>query len=131
VVTGPTGSGKTTLTRNALQDLMKLQGGYYIRGSFDIRQHPDPYRAFIVAFTDYTQQVIGRGPEQIRKLQNAILRTCESSETNVLTEIIPSLTAIIEYKDTLGNEVLSKQGSSLPNDAIQRFILHFKNLSMQ
>jgi Cdc6-like AAA superfamily ATPase len=53
LVTGPTGSGKTKLTQYVLQEETRQQGGYFIRGTFDVLQHPDSYRTYSAAFTDF------------------------------------------------------------------------------
>jgi hypothetical protein len=52
LVTGPTESGKTKLIQYVLQEETRQQGGYFIRGTFDVLQHPDPYRTYR-AFTDF------------------------------------------------------------------------------
>jgi hypothetical protein len=78
IVTGPTGSGTTTLIRHVFQNvLFGRQGpdsernastttpipdggtnkdGYLISGTFDRLQHPDPYRAYCMALTDFAHQ---------------------------------------------------------------------------
>jgi predicted ATPase len=98
LVTGPTGAGKTKLVQYSLQDLVRQRGGYYIRGKFDMLQHPDPYQAYVSAFTDFTFQVLQRGPDQVRAMRDAIHEAC-STETCVLVQMIPALSAIINFQD--------------------------------
>jgi Cdc6-like AAA superfamily ATPase len=103
IVTGPTGAGKTKLLQEALQERVgKLEhrnsnSGYYIRGTFDVLQHPDPYRAFILALTDFTTQVLVRSRETsniVVPLRQAILNAC-GDDIQVLIQMIPLLSAVL------------------------------------
>jgi predicted ATPase len=97
LVTGPTGSGKTHLLQTALRGLAQASGGFYIRGKFDMLQHPDPYCVFSTAFTDWAQQVMQRGPATIRHYRDAI-RAEGGSETCLLLTMIPALREILCYR---------------------------------
>jgi predicted ATPase len=138
LVTGPTGSGKTKLIQYALQEKTRKQGGYFIRGKFDVLQHPDPYRTYSTAFTDFTYQVVQRGPDVVRAMRDAIRTAC-GGETCVLVQMIPALSAILCYHDDdRANGITATQGDvptsnsfgkpSHPNsdDIIQRFVFVFQ-----
>ena len=96
LVTGPTGSGKTHLLQAALREPYE---GFYIRGKFDMLQHPDPYRVFTTAFSDWTQQVVARGPDLCRHMRDAIRDAC-GTETCLLVRMIPALMSILCFSDS-------------------------------
>jgi predicted ATPase len=134
LVTGPTGSGKSHLVLHALQGILR-ESGYLIRGYWDQLRHPEPYQAYVTAFSDFTIQILEQqGPDKIRALRNNIQEAC-GTESGVLLEMIPALHAILDYPDEdSGNGALrskafyhslpsySKQGDS----AIQRFVFVFR-----
>jgi predicted ATPase len=169
IVTGPIGSGKTTLIQHVFQNLlfhqprrpddsviststtspMKVNGGsectdgFLIRGTFDRLQHSDPYRAYCMALTDFTHQVIQRGSDTIQTMQHAIRDACQN-ETPVLIQMIPALSAIIDYsspdsakdnaiegellkaKHMVSNPLPSNSPVVVAEDAIQRFVFVFQ-----
>ena len=116
IVTGPTGSGKTTLMQSVLQELVMVvpstpppaaaaalqqqqHSHYFIRGAFDRMQHPDPYRAYILALTDFTSQFLARGLEsstQAVAMRQAIRDTC-GDDIQVLIQMIPTLSAMMVH----------------------------------
>lgn len=157
IVTGPTGSGKTKLLQAAFEDLVVVKSkyhsnnGYYIRGTFDLLRHPDPYRVFTLALTDFTSQVLARStntPDILFSMRHAIMDAC-GDEVHVLIQMIPSLSAIIsnaqiklpgETSDGIDNitsarsllpatAAIDTNPSSPPvqqDDATQRFVFVFQ-----
>ncbi len=57
LLSGPSGSGKTHLVTSTLQSLLEHEGGMLLIGSFDVLERPEPYRAFVQAFTEFANQV--------------------------------------------------------------------------
>jgi predicted ATPase len=99
LVTGPTGSGKSHVVRHALLGIIRETSGYFIRGYWDRLQHPDPYQAYVTAFSDFTAQMLQqRKPGKIRTLRDMIQESC-GTESGVLLEMIPALRVIMDYPD--------------------------------
>jgi predicted ATPase len=99
IVTGPIGSGKSQLIQFALKDqVCQVQGGYYIYAKFDLLQHADPHRPFVVAWTEFAEEVVRRGPGSIRTMRDTVMASCQS-ETSALLAMIPALRDILEYPD--------------------------------
>jgi len=96
LITGPAGVGKTSLA-TTLKLPVEKDGGYFLRGNFDFLQRPEPYTAFVAAFTEFTNLVIARGKEAIKKTKLAI-QSALREEMDVLVGMIPSLERIMERK---------------------------------
>jgi hypothetical protein len=59
IVTGPIGSGTSQVIHYALNDeICQERGGYYVHVKFDMRQHADPHRPFVVAWTAFAEEVV-------------------------------------------------------------------------
>lgn len=119
LVTGPTGTGKTRLVKHALQKRVQDQGGYFLRGKFDQLCRPEPYRGLVSAFTEFTSQVVERGPEAVDAVRFAI-RKAVGDECCVLVSMIPALARIF------GIDQSQCKNSSKADDAIQRFVFAFR-----
>jgi predicted ATPase len=93
-----------------LQDRVVADGGYFITGKFDQLRRPEPYRAFVMAFSDFTAQVEWRGSEVVVDTRRR-MREALGDEISVLTSMIPALQRIIvaesehSYMAT-GNDVM-------------------------
>jgi predicted ATPase len=118
LVTGPIGTGKTRLVKHALQQRVQDQGGYYLRGKFDQLRRPEPYRGFVSAFTEFTSQVVERGPEAVTAMSEAIYNAV-GDECCVLISMIPALERILGDRKCDSNY-------SKADDAIQRFVFVFR-----
>jgi hypothetical protein len=90
LITGAPGTGKSTLARCALRDRVVADGGYFISGKFDQLRRPEPYRALVSAFSEFTNQVVERGMEEIIEIRRRI-REAVGDESYVLTSMIPAL----------------------------------------
>jgi ABC-type glutathione transport system ATPase component len=90
LVSGEAGSGKTTVA-TSLKDTVDMDGGYFATGRFDAMSM-EPYAAFAMAFTDFTNQVVEQG--QVQAIKAAIHSTVKS-ETALLTNMVPALEMII------------------------------------
>jgi predicted ATPase len=86
----------------------------------------------------FTYQVVQRGPDVVRAMRDAIRTAC-GSETRVLVQMIPALSAILCYHDddrangttATQGDVLTSNSSGKPSypkndDAIQRFVFVFQ-----
>lgn len=118
LVKGPVGAGKSWLVKNAFQQRVKDQGGYFLRGKFDQLRRPEPYRGFVSAFNDFTNQVIERGPEAVDAMRLAIYKAI-GDECCVLISMIPALERILGDRKDRSNE-------SKIDDGIQRFVFVFR-----
>jgi predicted ATPase len=118
LITGAAGTGKSTLAKYALRDRVVADGGYFISGKFDQLRRPEPYRALVSAFSEFTNQVIERGLEEILDVRHRI-REAVGDESYVLTSMIPALQEILDIK-TEHSYVAATDG------AIQHFVFVFR-----
>jgi predicted ATPase len=117
LISGPNGSGKTHLAktlRHAVQD----DGGIFLIGKFDQLQRPEPYRACVIAFTEFATMIEQEGQDRLARLQHSILEAVGEG-ADALTEMIPALKRVIGHQD---------RTSSLKNgaEAMDRFVLVFR-----
>ena len=117
LIHGPSGVGKTRLAKS-LQPLLSKNEGYFILGKFDQLRRAAPYPAFVHAFTDFTQQVKDRGPEEIESVRQAIVNAI-GAETSVLTGMIPALEQVLGSPESNNERVNT-------GDALQRFVVVFR-----
>ena len=121
LLTGPEGAGKTFLANRVLKDLVKQQGGYFIRGKFDFLRRPVPYAAFVAAINDFTNMVIARGGEATDQIRVAIMQNIDNEEeTGVLIRMIPSLERILGRID-------KSSGAKEATGTQQRFVFVFQS----
>lgn len=111
VVSGLSGTGKSALTRAALEPLVKERNGYYLQGKFDQLQHSEPYAPFVNAMNDYVYYVLQEQEYQneyehitslscLETLQTEILSALSPEGCSVLLQMIPSLSHILHiHKD--------------------------------
>ena len=127
VVTGPTGCGKTTLLQEALPSSLAPphpdhHDPFVIRGAFQVLSHPDPYRAYIMAMTDFSCQVRTRSCHQdnnnnnnessmIGSMRQAVKDAC-GDEIQVLLQMIPSLSVIVNATGSTNNSSTNSTDTS-------------------
>jgi len=118
LVTGASGSGKTRLVKHTLQKRVRDAGGYFLVGKFDQLQRPEPYRGFVAAFTEFTSQVVKRGPEAVKAMRESI-EDVVGDDCCVLTSMIPALGRILGDHE-------NDSSKARADDAIQRFVFAFR-----
>jgi histidine kinase len=116
-ISGPSGSGKSRLARS-LQDSVTNSGGYFLTGKFDFLEHPEPYKALVWAFSEFTSQVMDRGSDEVEFMRNSILAAL-GEDICVLTSMIPSLELI------LGTSSAKQSSGPKANEAMNRFLFLF------
>ena len=89
MVTGFSGVGKTAVV-NEVQKPIIRQRGYFIRGKFDQFQRNLPFRAFVMAFQDLAEQVLGESESRIQIWKETIAAAIDP-HAQVLIEVIPAL----------------------------------------
>jgi predicted ATPase len=116
LIQGPSGSGKTRLA-TTLRDTLKQDGGICLVGKFDQMQRPEPYSAFVAAFTDFATIIEHDG--RLCHFRHSILEAVGEG-ADALTEMIPALERVIGYQD--------RTTSSLKNgaEAMNRFVFVFR-----
>jgi predicted ATPase len=115
LISGPSGSGKSTLAMS-LRNRVEMEGGFFLRGKFNQFQSPSPYEAFVLAMTDFTQQLERR--DKISEMRSR-LETSIQFEMNILTNTIPALKALIGDQ----NQIVPKG-----EKAMIRFMFAFRTL---
>jgi predicted ATPase len=109
LLSGPSGSGKTHLVTSTLNPILQQEDGMLLTGSFDMLQRPEPYRAFVQAFTEFANQVFvtkktttttrtgdeeTTADETIEAARRAILEAVGEG-ASVLTSMIPALERVL------------------------------------
>lgn len=117
LISGPSGSGKTHLAKT-LQHTVQEDGGMFLLGKFDQLQRPEPYRAFVTAFTEFATIIDHEGQEKLSTLQRSILEAVGAG-AGALTDMIPALERVIGPQD---------RTSALKNgaEAMTHFVLVFR-----
>ncbi|MCP4687618.1 MAG: AAA family ATPase, partial [Desulfobacterales bacterium] len=92
--TGPAGIGKTALIRE-LYTPITTQKGFFLSGKFDQLNKGLAYTALADALKDFVHQCLGRDPETMEVLKNAVL-TSVGEFGQVLTDMAP------EFRDLIG-----------------------------
>lgn len=93
LVAGQAGTGKSTLVRQVFSP-NTMNCGYFIAGKFDQMHRSEPYSAFVFAFNELCELILGQDTDSIKAIRNEIV-TAIGSQGVVLTELIPRLTSII------------------------------------
>ena len=122
LVTGAAGSGQAETVRQGLARTVRDDdGGYLLRGAFDVLQHPQPYAAFTAAFQDLVDAVRHNDDSSrrraIRRDMQSVLRTA----AHTLAEIFPSLLELLKKEaadeEAQPIEAASGNGDNDNNDA--------------
>ncbi|WP_017306697.1 AAA family ATPase [Spirulina subsalsa] len=93
LVAGFSGIGKTTVINEVHKPIVK-QRGYFIKGKFDQFNRNIPLFAFVQAFRDLMEQLLGEPDLQLTNWKNKILMALGES-AQVIIEVIPELAQII------------------------------------
>ena len=97
LISGPSGTGKSALG-NSMKKHVEADGGIFVSGKFDRLQRPEPYTAFVAAFTKFVHLQLERGEEDTAALKIKIKDAVES-EAHILTDLIPALEQIMGAQD--------------------------------
>ncbi len=93
LLSGYSGVGKSALIHEIHKPLSK-KAGFYIEGKFDLLQKNIPYRAVILAFTDFVNLILKEDDEKLNYWKNLIQKSVGNIGA-VLTNLIPELELII------------------------------------
>ena len=96
LISGTAGCGKTALAMSMKQRVIQ-DGGFFVRGKFDMMQSPELYSAYVTAFSDLVQQIIRKGPETVDLMKQSI-QNAVHIEQRMLTAIIPDLELILGHQ---------------------------------
>ncbi len=92
LISGPCGSGKTQLAKT-LSKAVHGDGGMLLTGKFDPLRKPEPYKAFVGAFTEYAS-LISQNQQKLDSARDAILAAVGDG-AGVITNMIPALEGVI------------------------------------
>ena len=130
LVSGPAGTGKSRLVKQALAQLVEQDGGYFLEGRYDSLQRPVPYYGLVTALSSFISVVKERG--QCMEMKQRILGSCEVSKVcdnqAVLAGMIPALGGILGGGSAccpIEKARRSEIRQSTNEDPIQRFIFAF------
>ncbi|WP_414545071.1 AAA family ATPase [Nostoc sp. CCY0012] len=93
LVTGFSGIGKTVVVNEVHKPIVR-QRGYFIKGKFDQFQKNIPFSAFVQAFLNLIEQLLGESDEQIQQWKTKILNAV-GENGQVIIDVIPELAKII------------------------------------
>lgn len=118
LLTGASGTGKTRLAQ-VLRDHVEKNGGMMITGKFDQLQSPKPFSAFVMAFTDFSNQIMQKGDDTVVWVRNMVLAG-DSIDTKLLIGMIPALATIL--KESSRDSYNQEPTQLLPDLQRQRFL---------
>ena len=93
LVAGFSGIGKTAVINEIHKPIVK-QRGYFIKGKFDQFNRNIPFSAFVQAFGDLMEQLLGESDAELAHWKTKILNALGQS-AQVIIEVIPELEHII------------------------------------
>jgi len=93
LVAGYSGVGKTAVI-NELHKPITQQRGYFIQGKFDQFNRSDPFSAFVQAFRNLMEQLLGESDQAIAEWKSKILVAVGDS-SQIIIDVIPELEHII------------------------------------
>ena len=102
-ITGPAGIGKTTISQNTIQYMIK-NGGYCISGKF-MSIPEKPYHAFVNAFTELAQYLLSEDELTLSELKNRIQKN-QAINASSLVSLIPEFKYF--FDETEINNLYSK-----------------------
>ncbi|MDJ1182981.1 trifunctional serine/threonine-protein kinase/ATP-binding protein/sensor histidine kinase [Roseofilum casamattae] len=93
LVAGFSGIGKTAVVNEVHKPIVAARG-YFIKGKFDQFQRNIPFSAFVQAFRDLMEQLLGESDRSLQQWQDKILAALGDNAA-VILDAIPELEAII------------------------------------
>jgi len=93
LIYGYSGVGKTSLVYE-IQKYITPRNAIFISGKFDQFSRNVPYSAWIEAFTELTNSLLMRNPDDLDKLKKQILRSIGDAK-KALTSVIPEIESIV------------------------------------
>jgi predicted ATPase len=108
LVYGYSGAGKTSLVKQALQDLVESDSSFLCTGKFEQhRSSQAPWHGIIDAYEDLCHQILtcANRRTEIREL---LMTEYDGSEVKLLTDFIPSLRHLM--KEDKGGETNGEEG---------------------
>jgi predicted ATPase len=93
LVAGFSGIGKTAVVNEVHKSIVQ-QRGYFIKGKFDQFKRNIPFSAFVQAFQDLIEQLLGESDAQLSSWNQKILQALGESG-QIIIDVIPELEKII------------------------------------
>jgi predicted ATPase len=115
LISGYSGTGKTTLANRALRKSTEQLGGLLVRGKFDLNLRNTPYSGIAMACAEICGAILQlqrRKPRLSAKLCRQI-KTELGSELALLIQVIPVLAEVLECDDTTGHSTSTTNNSNL------------------
>ena len=122
LVAGFSGIGKTAVVNEVHKPIVK-QRGYFIKGKFDQFNRNIPFSAFVQAFRDLMEQIIGESDAQLQEWKGKILGAL-GENGQVLIDVIPELQRIIGQQPPVP-ELSGSAAQNRFNLLLQEFIAVF------
>jgi len=122
LVAGFSGIGKTAVINEVHKPIVR-QRGYFIKGKFDQFQRNIPFSAFVTAFRDLMQQLLGESDAQLDQWKEKILAAL-GENGQVMIDVIPELESIIGQQPPVP-ELSGNAAQNRFNLLFQKFIQVF------
>ena len=122
LVAGFSGIGKTAVVNEVHRPIVR-QRGYFIKGKFDQFQRNIPFSAFLQAFQDLMQQLLGESDAQLLQWQDKILAAL-GKNGQVIIDVIPKLELLIGKQPPVA-ELSGSAAQSRFNGLFKNFIQVF------
>jgi predicted ATPase len=130
LVTGHSGSGKTSLVEAALRPTVAERGGWFVSGKFDLLERTEQYYPIVQALTEFAQ-VVAQVPARLHEVQAALEPYKET--TRLLIDLIPSLTELLPEDGSVtadgAESLISSRGSVRSRRLYMQQHLHQSNPS--
>jgi predicted ATPase len=120
LITGPSGTGKTTLAKAFRSHVEHQENGIWMQGKFDQIHREEPYAAFLSAIEELVKEVEARGAEDILKIQEAIANSVDPFDQQWLARAVPLLTRILWASSENLLTATSSGGAVLNSGAVAR-----------
>ncbi|MBD2579514.1 ATP-binding sensor histidine kinase [Oscillatoria sp. FACHB-1406] len=99
LVTGASGIGKTAAIEEVRKPIARQQG-YFIKGKFDPLSRNIPFSAFVQAFRDLLEQLLGESSERLQRWKTELLNAL-GRDAQALVEVIPELERTIGMQPSI------------------------------
>ena len=124
LVTGFSGIGKTAVVNEIHKPIVEKRG-YFIKGKYDQFNRHIPFSAFLEAFQDLLQQLLGESSSQLQVWKENILNAL-GENAQIIIDVIPELENIIG-KQPLPVELSGSEAQNRFNLLLQKFIKVFSS----